>query len=74
MALEVMTTQKFSQMIEEIAFEKRIPYMDAVVWYCEKENVEVEVAAKLISAVLKSKIEAEAQDLNFLPKTARLPI
>jgi hypothetical protein len=54
--------------------DKRIPYMDAVVWYCERENIEVEVAAKLISAVLKSKIEAEAQDLNFLPKTAKLPI
>jgi len=74
MALEVMTTTKFSQMIEELAIDKRIPYMDAVVWYCEQEDVEVEVAAKLISAVLKSKIEAEAQNLNFLPKTAKLPI
>jgi hypothetical protein len=74
MALEVMTTAKFSQMIEELAIDKRIPYMDAVVWYCEQEDVEVEVAAKLISAVLKSKIEAEAQNLNFLPKTAKLPI
>jgi len=74
MALEVMTTQKFSQMIEEIATKKRIPYMDAVVWYCEQENVEIEVAAKLINAVIKSKIEAEAQELNFLPKVAKLPI
>ena len=69
-----MTTAKFSQMIEELAMDKRIPYMDAVVWYCEQEDVEVEVAAKLISAVLKSKIEAEAQDLNFLPKGAKLPL
>lgn len=74
MALEVMTTQKFSQIIEEIATKKRIPYMDAVVWYCEQENVEIEVAAKLINAVIKSKIEAEAQELNFLPKVAKLPI
>jgi len=74
MALEVMTTAKFSQMIEELAMDKRIPYMDAVVWYCEREDIEVEVAAKLINAVLKSKIEAEAQDLNFLPKGAKLPL
>ena len=74
MALEVMTTAKFSQMIEELAMDKRIPYMDAVVLYCEREDIEVEVAAKLINAVLKSKIEAEAQNLNFLPKTAKLPI
>ena len=74
MALEVMTTQKFSQIIEEIATKKRISYMDAIVWYCEQENVEIEVAAKLINAVIKSKIEAEAQELNFLPKVAKLPI
>lgn len=74
MALEVMTTAKFSQMIEEISFDKRISYMDAVVWYCEQENVEIEVAAKLIGSVLKTKIEAEAQDLNFLPKGAKLPL
>ena len=48
--------------------------MDAVVWYCEQENVEIEVAAKLIGSVLKTKIEAEAQDLNFLPKSAKLPL
>tara|TARA_S200002703_G_scaffold34975_1_gene30205 strand:+ start:85 stop:309 length:225 start_codon:yes stop_codon:yes gene_type:complete len=74
MALEVMTSAKFSHTIEEIAYSKKIPYMDAIVWYCDKNEVEIEVAAKLINAVLKSKIEAEAQDLNFLPKVAKLPL
>jgi len=74
MALEVLTTAKFSTMIEEIVRDKRIPYMEAVVHYCETENMEIEVAAKLLSAVVKSKIEAEAQDLNYLPKVAKLPI
>jgi len=74
MALEVLTTAKFSTMIEELVKEKRIPYMEAVVHYCEMENMEIEVAAKLLSAVVKAKIEAEAQDLNFLPKVAKLPI
>jgi len=74
MALEVLTTAKFSTMIEEIVRDKRIPYMEAVVHYCETENMEIEVAAKLLSAVVKSKIEAEAQDLNYLPRVAKLPI
>ena len=74
MALEVLTTAKFSTMIEEIVRDKRIPYMEAVVHYCEMENMEIEVAAKLLSAVVKSKIEAEAQDLNYLPRVAKLPI
>jgi len=50
--------------------------MDAVVLYCEETGFEVEIAAKLISGALKSKIKLEAESLNFLPKsnTAKLPI
>jgi hypothetical protein len=50
--------------------------MEAVVLYCEQTDFEVELAAKLISGALKSKIKIEAQELNFLPKsnTAKLPL
>ena len=69
-----MTTAKFSAVIEEIVRDKQIPYMDAVVHYCERNEVEIETAAKLLNSVIKSKIEAEAMDLNFLPKEAKLPL
>jgi|TARA_B100000123_G_C25687766_1_gene409359 hypothetical protein len=76
MALEVMNVSRFSKIIEEVVIEKRIPYMDAIVWYCEKNEMEVEVAAKLLNGIIKAKIEAEAIDLNFLstPKGSKLPI
>lgn len=76
MALEVMNVNKFSTTIEQVVVDKRIPYMEAVVWYCERNNMEVEVAAKLLNAIIKAKIEAEAVDLNFLttPKGSKLPI
>lgn len=76
MALEVLNVSRFSKIIEEVVIEKRIPYMDAIVWYCEKNEMEVEVAAKLLNGVIKAKIEAEAIDLNFLstPKGSKLPI
>lgn len=50
--------------------------MDAVVWYCEETGFEIEIAAKLISGALKSKIKIEAEDLNYLPKsnTIKLPL
>jgi hypothetical protein len=54
--------------------EKRISYMDAVCWWCEKHEMEIEVAAKLLNTVIKAKLEVEAQDLNYLAKSARLPI
>lgn len=68
--------QKFSLEIEEIVYMKDIPYIDAVVMYCEQSNFEVETAAKLISGVLKSRIQLEAEDLHYIKKatTSQLPI
>jgi hypothetical protein len=68
--------QKFSMAIEEIVYMKDIPYIDAVVMYCEETGFELEVAAKLISGVLKSKIKLEAEDLHYLKKsnTSQLPL
>ena len=76
MSLEIMNVSKFSKIIEEVVIEKRIPYMDAIVWYCERNEMEVEVAAKLLNGIIKAKIAAEAIDLNFLstPKGSKLPI
>ena len=42
MALEVMTSSKFSQIIEETVKDKRISYMDAICWWCEKNEMEIE--------------------------------
>mgnify|MGYP001107612644 CR=1 FL=1 len=66
--------EEFSVIIERFAKDKRCSYMDAVILYAEENNIEVESAARMISQSLKEKIEVEAQDLNFLPKSARLPI
>ena len=68
------TAKSFSLQIEEIVKEKNITHMDAVLWYCEKEGLEPDGLGSLISKGLKEKIEANAWDLNFLPKQAQLPI
>jgi hypothetical protein len=66
----------FVQEIETLCQTKSIEYIDAVVYWCEKNNVEVEYAAALIKKdpVFKSKIEVEAENLNILKKGARLPV
>ena len=66
----------FSLAIEELVYMKDIPYIDAVVEYCDKTGFEIETAAKLVSGVLKAKIQMEAEDLHFLEKsnTSKLPI
>ena len=43
MSLEILNVSKFSKIIEEVVIDKRINYMDAIVWYCETNEMEVEV-------------------------------
>ena len=69
-----LTTSKiFTNTIENIAKEKQITHMEAVLHYCEKEGIEPQTVKSLISKGLKEKIEANARDLNFLPRQAQLP-
>ena len=46
-------------------------YIDAVVYFCEKNSIDVESVSKLISKPLKEKIKYEAMELNFLKKSSR---
>lgn len=73
--VEIMNTQTFSMKIEEVVKDKRISYFDAVLWYCEQNEIEIETGAKLINTIIKKKIEAEASDMNCLKeKSAKLPV
>ncbi len=64
----------FSEKIIELASFERCTIMDAIVGYCEKTGMEIDVASSLISSALKSKIRGEAEELNLLKKSAKLPI
>ncbi len=66
-----MTTAKFSQEVEKVAFENEMNYIDAIVFYCEKNEIEIESVPKLISKPLKEKLKYDAQKLNFMKKTSR---
>lgn len=55
-------------MIEILVVEKRLTYIDAVVHYCEANELEIRVVSKLVTSSLKDKIEIEARELNFLKK------
>lgn len=68
------TSKSFTIEIENIAKDKKITHMEAVLWYCKNEGIEPDSVSYLISKGLKEKIEANARELNFLPKQAQLPI
>ena len=64
----------FSMMIMQMAILEKIDHMDAITSYCERNNLEIEVAASLINDSLKSIIEGEAMELRYLPRGSKLPI
>tara|TARA_R110001592_G_scaffold251441_1_gene514084 strand:- start:339 stop:557 length:219 start_codon:yes stop_codon:yes gene_type:complete len=68
------TSKTFSMEIERLAIDKNISHMDAVLDYCRRQDIEPDTVSRLISKSLKEKIEANARDLNFLPKQAQLPV
>ena len=72
--IDVLNREKFSIIVEQIVKEKQISYMDAIVWWCEENEFDIQDVNKLISPLIKEKIKVEAEDLNFLPKSSRLPI
>ena len=74
MALNLNSAKEFYLKIEDIVADTRMGYMDSVLFYCEQNEMEPESAAILITGKLKQKIREEAEDLNFIPKTAKLPV
>ena len=58
-----------------VASDLRVSYMDAIVWYCEKHELEIETAAKMINTKIKETIAIEASKLNLMKeKINSLPI
>jgi len=70
-----MNSKEFSLEIEKIVQEKKgISYMDAILKYCEENELDPGTVAPMITKTLKDKIAIEAQNLNYLPKTGQLPV
>lgn len=64
-----------AQKIEALVETHKIDYIDACILYCDQHNIEYEQLGDLIRKHqnIKSKIQIEAEQINFLKKTARLP-
>ena len=63
---------RFAQEIENLVKENpELNYIDAVVTFCERNNIDLESVPKLISKPLKEKLKCNAMELNFLKKTSR---
>lgn len=66
-----MTVARFSSDVEVLVNSDSMSYIDAIIHYCDMNDIELETVPKLISKPLKEKLRHEAQQLNFIKKTSR---
>jgi hypothetical protein len=68
--------EAFLKDIEVLKKEKEINYIDAVIEWCDNNEIEIDVIAEYIKKdiMLRSKIQFEAENLNYIKKGNRLPI
>lgn len=71
-----LTSTKFTNDIENLVKRTKLNYIDAIVMYCEENNIDILSVPKLISKPLKEKLKCDAIELNYIKKTSRakLPI
>ena len=68
-----LTPTKFSAEIERLVLKSEglITYIEAVVTYCQENEIELETVPKLISKPLKERLKHEAQRLNYMKQTSK---
>lgn len=71
--LKMKTRVDFNNKIKSIVKKTNMSIMDAILYYCEENKLEYETVSDLISQEHKQKLREEAEEVNLLPKTAKLP-
>ena len=71
-----MNSKEFSLKIESIVTDKRITYMDAVIDYCNNNDIDLSTVNPMINKSLKEKIKSEAINLKMIKdkKGGTLPV
>lgn len=64
------------EIVENFVRESGTDYIDAIITYCEQNDIEIETVASIIAKDLNlvSKIQTEAEDLHYIKRTNTLPI
>ena len=65
---------RFMENIEELVQLTKMTYIDAVNHNCEENKLEPETAGQMVGGKLKQNIQEEAEGLNLIQKTSKLPI
>ena len=66
-----ISKDKFAEDIEHLVLTTKMNYIDAIVQYCEDNEIELETVGKLVNKPLKEKIKFVATELNYMKKTSK---
>jgi hypothetical protein len=72
--LNMYTSEQYNIEIEDIVERTSMSYLDAMLYHADENGLESETVAGLINIKTKTKLREEAEKLNFMPKTSKLPI
>ena len=72
--LNMYTSERYNSEIDEIVKRTKMSYLDAMLYHADENGLESETVAGLVDVKTKTKLRGEAEILNFMPKTAKLPI
>jgi hypothetical protein len=77
MVLDLKTpAQTFMQDVDNLVLHNGLTYIEAIVHWAELKGLDLDYVAGLAASnlVLKSRLQSEAEDLNFIPRSTRLVI
>ena len=72
--LNMYTSEQYNIEIEKLVEKTSMSYLDSMLYHAEENGLESETVAGLINVKTKTKLREEAEKLNFMPKTSKLPI
>ena len=56
----ILTKKKFTNSVEELVIKKELTYIDAIVYFCQKNHLEPDSVKGLITPPLKEKIKGRS--------------
>tara|TARA_Y100000593_G_scaffold68895_1_gene126585 strand:+ start:512 stop:766 length:255 start_codon:yes stop_codon:yes gene_type:complete len=70
----IKSPTEFSKGVKVLKSVTNLSWIEAVLEYCEQNDIEEDIAPKLLTGELKSKIFDEAMELHYFPNNGVLPL
>ena len=67
-----ITPKKFTIIIEDLVREKRMTHLEAVIHYCEQNQLEAHACTRWMDKTMRDNIQYDAEAQKYFPKPSSL--